>query len=797
MKTLIVIFTSLFAFGAFCQNVPTLHAVTFDTLCHDDNQEVFMHVTVEDLDMDSTYISVITFNNTVLDNQIAIQVTNPPYIPTETLRTFTFSGTPFSGNPSGVNLASLNIEVTGNTDLDGVEGDFDINDIPVYGPINVSLDLSSVSICQFDNPIDISTFASPMGGVFWFGGDEPTTGYFDPEVYYDFGDGVYYTYTNEAGCEGEAIGFPQVFPSPIVSMVTTPSTCGNADGTAQVTATGQSASYNVYWTTGFSEQVTSTSTIANLSSGTYYAHVTDGDGCTTDATAQVSDSDITVIENITNQTCPNSGNGAIDLTITGGTVSEVFWSNGESTEDINGLAAGEYTVHVYTTGNCSVFKSYNVASSPPLGIDVISVQGADCQLGSQGDIDIATTGGSGSYTWDWNSGGWTGEDYPAPGAGVHNCVVTDAVTGCTYDWDITVPDMNAPSISVKKVIKPSCGQLDGAIEIEAFENTAPITSILWSNGASTEQIIGLDAGNYIVAVTDAAGCTAYEDVELLYERPYQPSLCILTVDTSYTYNEIVWEKNDFQEIDGFNVYRETQVMGEFELVADRPFDLESRFMDNAASPIDRSWRYYITTYDACDNESYPSFIHKTIHAVAQTQNLTDYTISWDDYEGISYTSVDLLRFDNVNGWMNIGNYPVGTNSAADTPPITAELDYIVSFNLTDACTSTKATNYNSSRSNKTKENAWTGGGSTTSIQDQELGEISLYPNPTSQILYVTVENMEDFHLIEIRDLQGRIITEKSITSTQTTFDLSEIPNGMYLVQLIAKNKVRTLKVIKE
>jgi len=801
MKKLISCFLILSGFTSIAQNLPTIVSYTVDTLCENSYDERFITIIVEDLDADSTYIDVVTPNNTVLDGQMGFTVINPPYVPGETLRTIEVYGTSFWGNPSGLNMADVNFEIVGNLTNDGVEADYDINNIPVYGPINVSLDLSSLTVCHLDNPIDISSYANPMGGVFDWGTnglDEPSTGYFDPETYYlDPGDGIFYTYKNEAGCEGFDSYYLDVLISPDVSSVTTPSTCGSADGGAQVTATGQFPPFDVYWTTGFSEQVSSTSAISNLSSGTYYANVTDANGCTVQATAQVSDADIVVSEVITDQTCPNTGNGAIDLTVTGGTVSEVFWSNGATTEDISGLAGGEYTVHIHTTGNCSAFKSYNVASPPPLGIDIVDVQGADCLQGSQGNIDITTTGGSGSYTWDWNSGAWSGEDFPTPGVGVHNCVVTDVITGCTYDWDITVPDWGAPWISISKVIKPSCGQMNGEIEIQAFENTAPITSIAWNNAATTSQITGLDAGDYVVTVTDASGCTAVQDVELTYERPYQPSLCLLTVDTSYTYNEIVWEKDDFQVIDGFNVYRETQVMGNFELVANRPLDLESRFMDNAASPVDRSWRYYITTYDACGNESFPSFIHKTIHTVATTQNQSDYVISWDDYEGISYSSVDLFRYDDVNGWMNIGNYPVGTNSAPDTPPVTTELDYMVSFNLTDGCTSTKATNYNSSRSNKTKESAWSGGGTTTSIEDEDLGTISIYPNPTNGMLFVSLENTDKFNEIEIKDVQGRIIAKTTIINSQTSFDLSQVPSGMYFVQLIADEQVKSMKVIKE
>ena len=62
--------------------------------------------------------------------------------------------------------------------------------------------------------------------------------------------------------------------------------------------------------------------------------------------------------------CAGNANGSINLTTTGGspTPFTYAWSNGGSTEDLSGLAAGSYTVTVTTTGGCSVTGSYTVAA---------------------------------------------------------------------------------------------------------------------------------------------------------------------------------------------------------------------------------------------------------------------------------------------------------------------------------------------------------------------------------------------------------------------------------------------------
>ncbi|WP_375561492.1 T9SS type A sorting domain-containing protein [Bernardetia sp. OM2101] len=59
----------------------------------------------------------------------------------------------------------------------------------------------------------------------------------------------------------------------------------------------------------------------------------------------------TFTSTITNIGCSGGGTGAIDLTVTGGTGSPTYlWNTGATTEDISGLAVGEYTVTISDGG---------------------------------------------------------------------------------------------------------------------------------------------------------------------------------------------------------------------------------------------------------------------------------------------------------------------------------------------------------------------------------------------------------------------------------------------------------------
>ena len=76
---------------------------------------------------------------------------------------------------------------------------------------------------------------------------------------------------------------------------------------------------------------------------------------------------------VSNETCLNSLDGAINLTATGGTPSPVFaWSGPagytSSSEDLTGLAPGVYTV-IASSGVCTTTQSYTVVAGIPITIN--------------------------------------------------------------------------------------------------------------------------------------------------------------------------------------------------------------------------------------------------------------------------------------------------------------------------------------------------------------------------------------------------------------------------------------------
>ncbi|MBK7966902.1 MAG: SprB repeat-containing protein [Bacteroidetes bacterium] len=179
-----------------------------------------------------------------------------------------------------------------------------------------------------------------------------------------------------------------------------------------------------------------------------------------------------------------------------------LWSNGATSEDISGLAAGTYTVTATTNTGCSTMLTA-VINAPTSIILNDFVQNVSCFGGNNGAIDITVSGGQTPYSFLWNDGD-INEDRSTLLAGVYTITVTDA-NGCTVMGSYVVNQPNDITYSTI-VTHPSCfGAFDGAIDLTVNGGTPPYL-FSWSNGDVTEDISAQPAGFYFFNIDDANGC---------------------------------------------------------------------------------------------------------------------------------------------------------------------------------------------------------------------------------------------------------------------------------------------------
>jgi hypothetical protein len=83
--------------------------------------------------------------------------------------------------------------------------------------------------------------------------------------------------------------------------------------------------------------------------------------------------------------------------------------------------------------------------------------------------------------------------------------------------------------------------------------------------------------------------------------------------------------------------------------------------------------------------------------------------------------------------------------------------------------------------------------------DNTLSEsIKLYPNPTNDIINLTASNGLNLTKLEVVDINGQVIKSVPIeNSTNKEINVSNLSNGLYLINIYSLNGMVTKKIIKE
>jgi hypothetical protein len=289
-------------------------------------------------------------------------------------------------------------------------------------------------------------------------------------------------------------------PPPIVitETVSNPSCSGVANGgvTLDVTGGTGAGTYTYVWSNGSSQQ-----NLTNVPSGLYTVTVTDSTNCSAQKSFMLTNSSLlSATASLVNPSCTQA-NGSIDLTPTGGVTPYTYlWSNGATTQDVNGLGAGSFTVKITDALGCSTSKSYTLRLNNTLLVTYV-VTPTSCLGDTFGAIDLSIVGGTSPYTIKWADGPTT-EDRTGLAIGVYTVTVTDAA-GCSTQAAISV--FQKPLTVASEINQPVCATDLGSITLTV--SGVPPYTYTWSNGATGSAVTGLPAGFYTVVVADASGCT--------------------------------------------------------------------------------------------------------------------------------------------------------------------------------------------------------------------------------------------------------------------------------------------------
>ncbi|MCP4442460.1 MAG: T9SS type B sorting domain-containing protein, partial [Aureispira sp.] len=278
---------------------------------------------------------------------------------------------------------------------------------------------------------------------------------------------------------------------------------GNNNGSISITASGGSPGYSFIWSNNSTAE-----DLTGLSGGTYIVTVTDANNCTDTLSTVITEPTalVATVDSTHSVSCGGSSDGAAFTSVTGGTGSYSFmWSNSSTTEDINSLAVGTYTLVVTDQNSCTDTVSATVGSASGITI-VDTVNNASCNGASDGTINLTVSGGTPGYTYLWSNAGETTQNITGISAGSYSVTVTDGA-GCAIPYTPnTITEPAAISISLVSSTDPSCSGNDGSIDINVNGGSGGYT-YAWSNSASSQDLTNLGGGTYTVTVTDANSCS--------------------------------------------------------------------------------------------------------------------------------------------------------------------------------------------------------------------------------------------------------------------------------------------------
>jgi len=296
-------------------------------------------------------------------------------------------------------------------------------------------------------------------------------------------------------------------------------TCGNNSGSASSGASGGTPGYVYSWSPGGM----TTQNVTGLAATVYTVTVTDMNGCTDVAFANVTNADGPDVTTsvTTHVACYGDITGVATAYPTGGTPAYTYlWNNGQTTQIATGLGAGTQVVTVTDVNGCVAYftavitqPTFSLSASVPSQINV------SCNSGNTGSATASISGGTPGYTFLWSNGQST-QTATGLTMGSYTLNVTDG-NGCTTTSSVTITEPTALSTTASSQTNVFCnGGTNGDATVYPVGGT-PGYTFAWNNGQTTQTATGLSAGNYSITITDNNGCITTSSVTIS-----QPALAL-------------------------------------------------------------------------------------------------------------------------------------------------------------------------------------------------------------------------------------------------------------------------------
>jgi len=517
---------------------------------------------------------------------------------------------------------------------------------------------------------------------------------------------------------------------------------GGSNGSLTVTPTGF-APFAYSW----SPSGGTGATASGLSAGNYTCTITNQCGGLTTVTATITQPTAltATITTTTNPTTCSGTNGAIDISVSGGTSGYTFlWSNASTNQNATNLAAGTYSCTITDANSCTTTIGNTILTDPaPPTVTANSTAPAVCA----GNSVTLTGGGAASYTW---TGGVTDGVSFAPVNTLTYTVTGMDANGCTNTATTTVTVNPLPTITVTPSSTAIC--TGNSVTITA----SGALTYFWTPTSTTgSSVTDSPTSNtlYNAIGTDGNGCVNNASV-LITVNP------LPTVGFSVSPASTVCAGTPVT-LSGTGATSYTWTGGVTNAIAFTPVN---------------TLTYTVTGMDGnnCSN---------TMAATVTVNPLPTLTTSAADVNPCVTITNDALTGTPVGGtWSGPG--VTGSNFDPATAGTGAQ---VLTYSFTDVngCSNTMLLTVN--------VNVCTG------VEATSLSNgVNVFPNPNNGSFTLSVNaNVGDLK-IEIVDMEGQVVYSSSESNVNAGFtkqiSMGNMANGIYLLRLTANGEQQIEKI---
>ena len=584
--------------------------------------------------------------------------------------------------------------------------------------------------------------------------------------------------------------------------------------------------------TFYSDSTLNTNLLKNLCAGEYTIIAVDGNGCQSmvwDSTSEITEpNNISIsIDSITQIDTFGINSGSIYIALdTLGVNTNYLWTgpnNFTSTDqDIDSLYAGIYLLNIIDSLGCSL-DTFIVEQPISLASYLDNIVHNICWNRNSGAINITPDGGDSVYTYLWTGPfGFTSNDQDIDSlvAGIYTLQLSDTTTTIIYSYEVLEPT---------ELIVFSTGATSGCFNGSAtataysFGGTSPYQT-LWSNGSSSISTV-LPVGMHAVTVTDDNGCSSSDSVEI----QQADSISIFAIPTMVSCNGLQNGTINLNVINGgIAPYQYSddngstyQTASTFYNLAPGTYSFSVLDVNGCTNNIDATItepfllsidinQTYISCYGDCDasatamvsNGTQPYFYlwNDTNSQITQTATALcsgSYNVTVTDLNGCIATElitinnplpliINIFQYDDMleatSGfdayqWLDNQLNPINGETSNQFYPQSPG-EYSVEVSDSNGCS---IISYSISFI-------------ASNIINSEL-ELTIYPNPTSDYIYIDGATL--ISEIEIYNSLGDNVISRTnnLSAERIKIDLLNKPKGIYFIRIEYSNQLINHKIV--